>query len=49
MNVVRFFVENPAKGTLKQRTVLLDGLRNLAPNYVRYKVSYCHYGVPMVR
>jgi hypothetical protein len=29
--------------------VLLDGLREVAPGYVRYKVSYCKYGATMVR
>ena len=42
-------LQNPATGSLAERAVLLDGLREVAPGYVRHEVSYCMYGATMVR
>ena len=41
--------QNPATGSLAGRAVLLDGLREVAPEFVRHEVSYCMYGATMVR
>lgn len=41
-------LQNPATGSLAERAVLLDGLREVAPEYVLYVVDYCKYGATMV-
>lgn len=48
LHPIRFFIENPSTGTLSERSVLLDGLNEVAPDWRRYEVSQCAYGSTMV-